>query len=363
MKLLLSGGGSGGHVFPAIAVAEALRALLREPLDVLYAGRADGVEAAIATDAGYAFAAVEARAMRGRHVLSKAWSAVRLARGVGSAWRLLRRFRPQAVLVTGGYASVPVGLAAWLTRRPLVIFLPDIEPGWAVRLLAPLATRICVTDARSLPRLPARKTVATGYPLRPIFREIDRPMARARFQLNGAPVVLVTGAVQGAHSLNEALSARLPEWLEQAHVIHVSGPRDYRRLKTERDALPERLRLRYHLHEYLGDELPVAMAAADLAVSRAGASVLGELPAAHLPAVLVPLPEAGAHQRRNAEILAGAGAAVVLEDAQVTADLFPVVRDILQDPDRLHRMRRAAEARSRPDAAERIAEVLWEVRR
>jgi len=363
VKLVIGGGGSGGHVFPGLAVAEAIRPLLREELELLYMGRAGHVEATIAADAGVPFSPVTARALRGRQVWSQAWSTLVLAYGALQALLTLRRFNPQVVFVTGGFVSIPVGIAAWLLRRPLVVFLPDIEPGWAVRILSRLATTVCVTHSASLDVLPVRKTIATGYPLRSVFREIDRPMARARFQLNGSPTLLVTAAVQGSRTINDAVGAHLDTLLEAAHLIHVTGPRDEARLLARRDALPAALQTRYHVFGYLGDDLPAAMVAADLAVARSGASILGEFPAASLASVLVPLPAAGAHQRRNAEILENAGAAVILDDDEVTAKLLPTTLSILQDEERLTTMRRAAHGRARVDAAERIAELLWEARR
>ena len=363
MRLVIGGGGSGGHIFPGLAVADALQPLLREDLEILYVGRAASVESTIAADAGVAFTAVSARALRGRQPLSQSWSLLVLAYGVLQALLVLRRFRPNVVFVTGGYVSIPVGVAAWLLRRPLVLFLPDVEPGWAVRVLARLATTICVTHSTSIDALPVRKTIATGYPLRLVFRELDRPMARARFQLNGSPTLLITAAVQGSRTINDAVGAHLDTLLEAAHLIHVTGPRDEARVRARRETLPPALRMRYRVFGYLGDDLPAAMVAADLAVARAGASVLGEFPAAGLPAVLVPLPEAGAHQRHNAAILEKAGAAVVLDDDEVGAKLLPTTLAILQDKDRLAAMRQAAHDRVRPDAAERIAELLWETRR
>ena len=265
------------------------------------------------------------------------------------------------MLLTGGYASVPVGIAARLTRTPLVLYQPDIAPGWAVRVLSRLATRVCVTSEASLPHARRKKTVVTGYPLRPIFTDLDRPMARARFQLNGDRALLVTGAVQGAHSLNDVIDANLERLLALAQVIHVTGPRDAARLKQRRAALPDQCRHRYRVHEYLGDDLPIAMAACDLAISRAGASVLGEFPAAGLPAVLVPLHGAGGHQRFNAAVLRDAGAAVIVNDGAVATDLVPTVEALLQDPDRLAAMRAAASGLARLDAADRIAAVIEEV--
>jgi len=220
-----------------------------------------------------------------------------------------------------------------------------------------------VSSPRSQPGYGAGKAVATGYPLRPVFADLDRPMARARFQLHGDAALLLTGAVQGARRLNDAVDAHLEALLEAAQVIHVTGPQDAARMRARCAALPPALRHRYQVFEYLGDELPIAMAACDLAVSRAGASVMGEFPAAGLPAVLVPLPAAGGHQRRNAEVLADAGAAVILEDAEVAQQFLPTVRALLHDPQRLAQMRERAAGLARPDAAQRIAQVIWEVRR
>ena len=363
MRLLLGGGGSGGHVFPALAVASTLQTCIREELAVLYAGTEFGIEATLVQDAGLPYATVAARGVRGRNALSKAWSALAIGRGIWDGWRLVRRFQPDAVLLTGGYVSVPVGVAARLARRPLVVFQPDVEPGWAVRLLARLATKVCVSDAASLAGLPPGKGVHTGYPLRPVFRDLDRPMARARFQLNGEPAILVAGAVQGARRINAALYADLEAWLALAHVIHVTGPNDFAEARDLRDALPAELQRRYQVFDYLGDDLPVAMAACDLAVSRAGASVLGEYPAAGTPAVLIPLPEGGGLQRQNAEAMVAAGAAVVVADDEVANTLLPTVKALLQDAPRLQAMREHAAARARLDAAERIAKVIWEVRK
>lgn len=363
MRLLLSGGGSGGHVFPALAVARALEDCVAESLDLLYVGIETGVEADLAREAGVAFQSVASRPLRGRNALSQLWSSLTIAAGVSDALKIMWQFRPDVVLVTGGHISVPVGVAAVLSRKPLVLFQPDIQPGWALRLLARIATRICVTDERSLRQLSARKAVTTGYPLRSVFDDLDKPIARARFQLNGSPALLVAGAVQGARRINDAIDADLERWVELAQIIHVTGPKDYRRMQERRETLPADIRHRYQVYEYLGDELPVAMAACDVAVSRAGASVLGEYPAARLPSVLVPLPIAGGHQRHNARALESRGAAVIVEDAEVPRALLPTVSALLSDPHRLDEMRRCAAAAATPNAARRIAKVLWEVRK
>ena len=361
MRVLLSGGGSGGHVFPAFAVADALRKLLQEraeSVEFRFAGTADGVESELAVEAGLPYATIAARALRGRNPLSKLLSLGATATGVFDALALMLRYRPHVVFLTGGYVSAPVGIAAWLARRPIVLLQPDIEPGWTLRALAPLADRICVTHERSASRYRRGKAIVTGYPLRSGFADLDQPLARAHFQLNGGPALLVTGAVRGAQRINDCVADHLEQWLSQTQLIHISGGNDFERLSKLRDDLPAKLRSRYRLYSYMSDEMPVAMAACDLAVSRAGASVMGEYPAAGLPAVLAPIGEAGGHQRFNADLLAEAGGAIVLDNERIAADLFDLTTGLLADRDRLQAMREAMLGLRRIDAARAIAETL-----
>ncbi|MXX32505.1 MAG: UDP-N-acetylglucosamine--N-acetylmuramyl-(pentapeptide) pyrophosphoryl-undecaprenol N-acetylglucosamine transferase [Chloroflexi bacterium] len=364
LRVLLSGGGSGGHVFPAFAVADAVRGLGNEQETEIvfrFAGTADGVESELAVEAGLTYATIAARALRGRNPLSQLLSLGATATGVLDALALIARFRPQVVFLTGGYVSAPVGVAAWLMRRPIVLLQPDIEPGWTLRLLAPLASRICVTHERSAQRYRTGKAVVTGYPLRQGFHDLDKPLARAHFQLNGGPALLVTGAVRGARRINDCIAERLDAWLTHTQLVHISGRDDYDRLARLREALPARLRSRYRLYSYMAEEMPLAMAACDLAVSRAGASVMGEYPAAALPAVLAPLGEAGAHQRYNAQLLADAGGAVLIDDERIDDQLFHLTTSLLGDTQRLESMRESMRRLRRTDAAARIAEVIMAV--
>lgn len=361
MRVLLAGGGSGGHVFPAFAVADALVELGHEhgrSVAYRYVGTADGVEATLATEAGYDFSPIRARALRGRGRLQQLLAVGTIALGVLDALRLLRRFRPHAVLLTGGYVSAPVGVAAWLLRRPLALLQPDIVPGWTLRALAPLASRICVTHERSAARYTARKAIATGYPLRAGFLDLDESAARAHFGLSNDPVLLVTGSVRGAQRINDCVAGHLDELLDQTQLIHISGSDDFKRLSQLRSALPESQRGRYHLFAYLSDEMPLALAAADLVISRAGASVMAEYPAAAAPAILIPIDEAGGHQRANADLLAESGGAVVLENDRIESDLYERTRDLLANRDRLNQMRDAMIGLRRMDAARRVAQVL-----
>jgi UDP-N-acetylglucosamine--N-acetylmuramyl-(pentapeptide) pyrophosphoryl-undecaprenol N-acetylglucosamine transferase len=361
MFLWMAGGGTGGHVYPGLAVLEALRGL--GPVDVLYVGGQGSVEERLAARAGLPFAGIPAGGLHGLAPWRAARNLVKLALGFFAALRLGRRRRPDVLFVTGGYASVPVALAAWALRVPILLYLPDIEPGLAVRFIARLATRIGVTVEDSRAFLPACKVVVTGYPVRPEFAGIERAAARAALGLpDGEPVLLVFGGSTGARSINQAVVENVEGLLEVAHVVHISGERDWPWVAARADILPAPARGRYHPSPYLhGAAMGQALAAADLAVCRAGASTLGELPYFGLPAVLVPYPYAWRYQRVNAEWLASRGAAVILEDARLKEELVPTVRSLLGDSARLSEMRERARALARPDAAGHLAQLLVEI--
>jgi UDP-N-acetylglucosamine--N-acetylmuramyl-(pentapeptide) pyrophosphoryl-undecaprenol N-acetylglucosamine transferase len=359
VKVVLSGGGTGGHIYPALAVGEALREQVK-PLELQYVGVRGRMDEAIVGRAGLPLATIRAAPLRVRSPLALLRGIFDLKVGTFQAWRLLRRLRPDVCLATGGYASVPVGIAARLRRVPLVVYLPDVRPGWSVRLLSRLATRIATTAERSLAELPPGKATAVGYPVRADFWSVDRQAARRELGLvDDAPALLVSGASQGAHSLNVAVAGQLDELLEVCQVVHLTGRADEADMQTKGDALPEPARARYHVFGYL-DNMPAAMAAADLAVMRAGASVLGELPAAGLPAVLVPgVYEGGYDQTANARYLEEQGTAVVLPNDQLDR-LSNVVRELLADDARRRAMAEAMRRLARPDASQRIAAIVRE---
>lgn len=313
------------------------------------------------------FATVEAGALRGRAPWTMVRNLFRILRGTRQAQRLLAAFSPDVALVTGGYASVPVALACARRRTPLLLYLPDIVPGLAVRSLARVATRIATTAEDALRYLPREKAVVTGYPVRPAFFRAERGEARAHFGLpQEETVLLVYGGSRGARSINRAVGIALEALLSRAVVLHICGRGGDEPWLSERARhLPEALRSRYRLYAYLHEDLPLAFAAADLALSRAGASVLGELPAAGLPAVLVPYPYV--HQEENAEYLARHGAAVWLPDARLygpdgapAADaLLEVVLPLLEDRERREKMAAASRKLARPDAAQEIVAQLF----
>jgi len=287
------------------------------------------------------------------------WNLVKLVQGWGVACRLGRRERPAALFATGGYASLPVALAARALRVPVLVYLPDIEPGLAVRVIARLAACVAVTVEDSRAYFPAHKVVVTGYPVRAEFHGLDRAGARDSFGLEPeVPALLVLGGSRGARSINQALSGVLEQALELAQVVHVSGELSWPWVAERREALPLPLRARYHAFPYLHDEMGLALAAADLVLCRAGASTLGELPFFGLPAVLVPYPYAWRYQRVNADWLVERGAAVRLDDERLAAELLPTLRRLLGDRAGLGDMAARMRALARPDAATRLAQEL-----
>ena len=363
MRLVLSGGGTGGHVYPALSIAQALERELPPgaKLEVLCVGSTGGAEAGIVAQAGLPFRGIRSAPIRGRLPWEMVANGAQMALGTAQARGVLREFMPQVVLSTGGYASFPVALAARSRGIPLAVYLPDLYPGWAVRAIARLAQRVAVTAVESLRRLPAPKSTVTGYPVREEFWRATRSGGRQRFGLDPEEKVLfVTGASQGAHSINKAIASELPGLLQLCEVLHLCGHADEPWLSDIRNGFPDELRARYHLFGYLHDETPWAMAAADLAVCRYGASVLGELPSVGLPAILVPYPYAGGHQGLNARYLERHGAAAVLQDSDL-GGLLPLVGQLLHDENRLRDMREASRRLARPNAASRIAGILLDL--
>lgn len=318
------------------------------------------MEAGLVQRAGLPFQAIHSGGVHG-----VGWrlplNALNLLRGFFEALRLVHIFKPEALLVTGGFVAVPVALAAWLSGTPILACLPDIEPALALRVVCRLARRIAVTaedSRRYFSAGEARKLVTTGYPTRPDLATVTRAEALRQLGLDARrQTVLVTGGSQGARSLNRAVAAALPDWLKDYQVVHLSGQLDWAEVEQARAALPEPLQAHYHAWPFL-HEMGWALAAADLVVSRAGASILGEYPLFGLPAVLVPYPYAWRYQKVNADYLAERGAAIRVDDETLPACLAQVVRGLLEDPARLAQMRAAARAAAVPGAARRIAEEL-----
>lgn len=348
-------------MYPALVVARALKADREtegQAVDILYVGSQGGVEEDLVAKTDLPLETIPAGGVRGLAPWRIAINAFKLARGFQAARRIVREFAPDVLFVTGGYVCMPVALAASLQNVPILIYLPDLEPGLAIRSLARVATRMAVSFPEARRHFSKTSSFVSGYPVREAFLKADKAAAREFFQLEKqTPTLTVFGGSRGARSINRAVSAVLETLLDTCQVIHVSGRLDAAEMSARQEGLSPTLKARYRLYDYL-DEMPLALAAADLVVARAGAATLGEFPALGLPAVLVPYPYAGAHQQVNADFLAAHGAAVTVANTDLPEKLLPTVISLLGDPERLARMARSAKELARPDAADRIAQEI-----
>lgn len=358
-------------MYPALAAVQSLTqscADRGEPLETLWVGSLGGMEQALVEQAGLKIELIPAEALRGKNPLAvlKGLQAMRQGRNV--ALKLIKQFRPDVLFVTGGYVCAPVTLAASKANVPVLIYLPDIEPGLAIKFLARYARRVAVTAPDSVRFFKPGQAVVTGYPVRPeLVADATNPAAgaQARRQLNlvdDLPVLLVFGGSRGARSINQAVNAALESLLAQCQLVHITGTLDADWVQARRNELPPALQARYHVYAYLHQEMTSALLAANLVIARAGASVMGEFPMAGLPAILVPYPYAGAHQTLNAAYLADNGAAVIVDDADLNEKLKDTVLDLLANHSKLQKMQTTSAALAQPDASARLAQLILEVR-
>lgn len=361
VRIALSGGGTAGHVMPALAVAKALTSIAPEA-ELLYLGTATGLEAELVRRAGIEFAAIRVSAVSGRRGRQALGALARAARAVGEAHAVLRRFRPQAALGTGGYVAGPAMAAAWLSGVPVAIHEQNLRPGITNRWLARLAREIYVSYPETAHRFPRRKVIFTGYPVRPEIVAATRADGARQLGLDPArPTVLVTGGSLGSRRINQAVQSGLPVLaarLPQLQAVVLTGKQYY---PAVRQSLADaglleggRVVLSPFLHQ-----MEHALAAADLVLSRAGGGA-HELLVRGLPSVLVPSPNVAYDQQSdNARVLEAAGAARLIADRDLTGDaLVDTLAELLESPQRLEAMAAAARAMGRPDAAGAIARRL-----
>ena len=355
VRVMIAAGGTGGHVFPALAVAEALAA---RGARVDWVGTARGLEARLVPEAGLPLHTLPVRALRGRGAAAWLAAPFALARPLAAALALVRRLRPQVVLGMGGYAAGPAGLAAWLMRRPLVVHEQNAVPGLTNRLLAPLARRVLAGFPDAFP--PGPRVEVTGNPVRAAIAALPPPEARWAAR-SGPPRLLVLGGSQGARALNEALPAALARLGpgERPEVRHQAGARAVEAVR----AAYAHAGVAAEVTAFVED-MAEAYGWADLVVARAGALTVAELAAAGLGALLVPYPHAvDDHQRANARWLERAGAAEVVREPLDPERLAGRLRALLADRAGLLARAQAARRLARPDAAARVAEACLEAAR
>ncbi len=342
-------------MYPALAVHNALTG--KRNVEILWVGGEGGMEQELVKRAGISCRFIPAAGVHGVGLRALPGNLAKLTRGTLAARRILREFRPDVLFFTGGYVAAPMAIAG--RGIPALLYVPDIEPALALKFLARFADRIALTapDSRKYFSRPER-LVVTGYPLRADLANWPREKATQHFGLSSdLPVLLVTGGSQGARSINMAVLKHLHDLLSGAQVVHISGSLDWPVVERAAQQLPAQLKARYHAVPYL-HEMGAALAAADLVLSRAGASTLGEYPLFGLPAVLAPYPYAWRYQKVNADYLAGRNAAVILHDELLEERLTAVVKDLFENKAKLTAMRAAMRSLSQPGAADAIASQL-----
>jgi len=367
MRVLISGGGTGGHVYPALAVA--LQLQQQYDADILYLGSDDGLETRLVPAAGLRFKSIQAGKLQ-RFVSWRTVTGVaRVPVGMVQALGIVRAFRPDVAFTSGGYVAVPAGLAARLNGVPLLMHQQDVPPNLSNKLLAPLATRISVAFADSLRYFPSQKTSQLGNPIRQAIldvRSVSPAQARTNLRLApDVPLVLVTGGSQGARHLNQTVCRALPELLKHCQVLHISGSNLFKETRDLAEqtfvGVESSIRQRYRLEPYMDAEMPLALQSADLVLCRSGASVLSELAVLGKPSILVPLPPAigSSPQEVNAAMFQQVQAAeVILNDLLKPELMIERVSYILSTPACLQAMSAAAKQLAKPDATQNIVETV-----
>lgn len=362
VRFIVTGGGTGGHIYPALAIAQGLREKYPRA-KILYVGKEGGLEADLVPKAGFPFRSIRVQGLQRRLSLANLRALGQAGAAFWQARRILADFQPLVVIGTGGYVCGPVMLAAVSLKIPTLLHEQNALPGITTRLLARLVKRVAVTFADSARFLPRRAHLrVTGLPVRSEFLTVRREESR---QALGLPeegfFILSFGGSQGARTLNRAMGEVMERFRHRkdVHFLHVTGPGQYEEFKKG-FSIPENGNTT--IKPYL-DEMPLALAAADLVVCRAGAATLAEITVSGAPAILVPYPYAtGNHQEFNARALEKEGAALVIKDEQLKGEILAnQIEKLLADPGRLAAMARTSKRLGRPRALADILECVEEL--
>lgn len=366
LRVIVTGGGTGGHISPILAVVEELRAT--RAVDLHWIGSHSGPERTAAQRLGIPYSAVHTGKLRRYASLSTLVDCVRVPAGTLEAGVLVRRIHPDVVFSSGGFVGVPVVIAARALGVPSITHEQTAHLGLATRINSRFSEVIALSFPRAeqQQRMGRANVALTGNPVRRVVLGGDPARARALFGFAGQrPLVYVTGGMQGAHAINTAIAEALPQLLHRADVLHQCGPSaangDFERLCRLQESLNRSSGCRYVVVESVGDEIGDVFAAADLVIGRAGAGTVAELAAVGVPSMLIPLPGAE-EQRRNALALANVGAAILLPQPEATAErIADQIEELLDDPERLQAMRAAGKSQAMPDAAARLVSIIVEL--
>ncbi len=371
MRLIVTGGGTGGHIYPALAVAKETLSLM-PGAKVLYVGTAQGMESGIVPREGIPFQPVRSSGVMGKRALVALRGLSAASAGVLDAFRVIRAFKPDAVIGTGGYASGPVVMAAWLLGVPRAIQEQNAIPGKTNKALSRLVHRVFTAWEYSVPYFPNRaKVTVTGNPVRKDLFGVPKREGRAHFGISGEdPVILLLGGSRGAKTLTDAGLALAKSGI-RANLIFITGREYYTSVVGELNAKPEsgieaarigNIIIRPYVHE-----MALAYSAADLVIGRAGGMTLSEVTSLGIPAIIVPSPNvAGNHQEYNARALEEKGAAVIIREranADSSGDVCRTAQDLIQDSTRLLAMANASKAMGKPDATAHICRELLKMAR
>jgi UDP-N-acetylglucosamine--N-acetylmuramyl-(pentapeptide) pyrophosphoryl-undecaprenol N-acetylglucosamine transferase len=356
LKLVVAGGGTGGHLFPALAIADEF-ARRHPDADITFVGTQRGIESRIVPNRGYRLELIDVVPFYRRQIIKNLAFPWKLLRSLNQCLTLLKRHNPQLVIGTGGYVSGPVLFAAYLRRIPRAIQEQNAFPGWTTRMVAPRVQQVHLAFNEAFKHLRTRAKVSVhGNPVQSASDDPSRQEVIRGWGLNpDLPTVLVTGGSQGARSVNQALKPIVPKLLSMANLIWQTGRHPEVADITPPESVPGKIRIQ----EFF-DPMNQAYAAVDLAVSRSGALTIAELTLRGIPAILIPYPHAAAgHQQWNAQALVDAGGARMILDTDLRGDiLLTTITEILSDPDKLTTMSRGMKSLAKPDALKHIVDDL-----
>ncbi|MEW6097315.1 MAG: undecaprenyldiphospho-muramoylpentapeptide beta-N-acetylglucosaminyltransferase [bacterium] len=351
MRIIITGGGTLGHIYPGLAIADKLR----EKDEILFIGTTTGIESEVIQKEGFKFKAVDVQGWSWKDQLR---FIIKLIVAFFVGIKYLKEFKPDVVVGMGGYASVPIVLGAVLLKIKTVIHEQNLIPGKATRLLAKFVDKVAINFAQSRQYLPTKKIEVTGNPIRALFGQISRQEAVAKFGLDEDKfTLLIFGGSRGAHRINEVMMAGLnllPE--DKIQIIWATGEKDYQPIKE----FTSKIGLKIVVEKFFYD-LPIAYQSSDLVVCRAGATTLAEIIACNLPAILIPYPYAtDNHQEHNAKLLVEKGAAVMIKESELSTEkLTKTIIELVQNRDKLHTMTKNYQSFKVTDATQNVINVIY----